>query len=104
MALSDEQIKAFRLADNKVAEKAEWDFDLLGEELDDLFDFDMASFGFEDESEEEFDENDLDAEPDGDNVYAINIRFDNHGDFERCKNEIESIVEDFGGRLSVRME
>ena len=38
--LTDEQIKAFRLADNKVAEKAEWDFDLLSSELDDLFDFD----------------------------------------------------------------
>lgn len=51
--LSDEQIKAFRLADNKVSEKAEWDFDLLDSELDDLFDFDMTSFGFEDESEED---------------------------------------------------
>ena len=29
--LTDEQIKAFRLADNKVAEKADWDFDLLNE-------------------------------------------------------------------------
>lgn len=28
--LTDEQVKAFRLADNKTAEKAEWDFDLLG--------------------------------------------------------------------------
>lgn len=45
--LTDEQIKAFRLADNKVAEKAEWDFDLLSDELDDLFDFDMSVFGFE---------------------------------------------------------
>lgn len=27
--LSDEQIKAFRLADNKVSEKAEWDFEIL---------------------------------------------------------------------------
>jgi ParB-like chromosome segregation protein Spo0J len=45
--LTDEQIKAFRLADNKVAEKAEWDFDLLGNELDDLFDFDMTVFGFD---------------------------------------------------------
>ena len=27
--LTEEQIKAFRLADNKVAEKAEWDMDLL---------------------------------------------------------------------------
>lgn len=44
--LTDEQIKAFRLADNKVAEKAEWDFDLLSEEMEDLFDFDMELFGF----------------------------------------------------------
>ena len=29
--LTEEQIKAFRLADNKVSEKAEWDFDLLNE-------------------------------------------------------------------------
>lgn len=47
--LTDEQIKAFRLADNKVAEKAEWDCDLLSEELDTLFDFDMAVFGFEED-------------------------------------------------------
>ena len=51
--LTDEQIKAFRLADNKVAEKAEWDFELLADELDDLFDFDMTVFGFEDVAEEE---------------------------------------------------
>lgn len=50
--LTDEQIKAFRLADNKVAEKAGWDFDLLGEELEELFDFDMTVFGFEEEPEE----------------------------------------------------
>lgn len=51
--LTDEQIKAFRLADNKVAEKAEWDFDLLSEEMDSLLDFDMSVFGFEDIEEEE---------------------------------------------------
>lgn len=44
--LTDKQIKAFRLADNKVSEKAGWDFALLEEELDDLFDFDMEGFGF----------------------------------------------------------
>ena len=51
--LTEEQIKAYRLADNKVSEKAEWDFDLLGEELEDLFDFDMTLFGFDDVLEEE---------------------------------------------------
>lgn len=34
--LSDEQIKAFRLADNKTAELAEWDEDLLGKEMQDV--------------------------------------------------------------------
>lgn len=43
--LTEEQVKAFRLADNKVAEMAGWDFALLEEELQ-LIDFDMAAFGF----------------------------------------------------------
>lgn len=44
--LTDEQIKALRLADNKTNE-SEWDFDLLGGELDDIFDIDMEQFGFD---------------------------------------------------------
>lgn len=51
--LTEEQIKAFRLADNKVGEIAEWDFDLLGEELDSIFDIDMSGFGFDLTEEEE---------------------------------------------------
>jgi site-specific DNA-methyltransferase (adenine-specific) len=51
--LTDKQIKAYRLADNKVAEMSEWDFDLLNEELDCLFDFDMTAFGFDDEEKNE---------------------------------------------------
>lgn len=45
--LTEEQIKAFRLADNKVGEIAEWDDDLLSEELLDL-ELDMTAFGFDD--------------------------------------------------------
>lgn len=44
--LSNDQIKAFRLADNKVAEIASWDFDKLEEELADI-DIDMSEFGFD---------------------------------------------------------
>ena len=44
--LTDEQIKAFRLADNKVSEFAEWDFEILGEELDSILNIDMTDFGF----------------------------------------------------------
>lgn len=45
--LTDEQIQAFRLADNKVAEKAEWDLDFLGDELQKICDIDMGRFGFD---------------------------------------------------------
>ena len=51
--LTDEQIKAYRLADNKVGEDSEWDIDLLGEELDGIFDIDMSDFGFDLTEEEE---------------------------------------------------
>lgn len=43
--LTDDQIKAFRLADNKTAE-SDWDFDLLMPELDSI-DLDMSLFGFD---------------------------------------------------------
>lgn len=49
--LTPEQVKAFRLADNKTAEFAEWDLDLLDQELKGLLDFDMSVFGFEDPEE-----------------------------------------------------
>lgn len=48
--LTEEQVKAFRLADNKTGELAEWDFAKLEEELTELhdMDFDMSAFGFDD--------------------------------------------------------
>lgn len=44
--LTDEQIKAFRLADNKVGEKSEWDYELLSDELNDILNINMKDFGF----------------------------------------------------------
>lgn len=44
--LTEEQIKAFRLADNKVAEKSLWDYAKLDEELDSILDIDMSMFDF----------------------------------------------------------
>lgn len=52
--LTDEQRRAYALAHNKTAEMSEWDFDLLSDELGDITDIDMSSFGFDlDEHEEE---------------------------------------------------
>ena len=44
--LTPEQVAAYRLADNKTAELAEWDSELLAQELDGLADLDMSAFGF----------------------------------------------------------
>jgi site-specific DNA-methyltransferase (adenine-specific) len=45
--LNEEQIKAFRLADNKVSEYAEWDWELLKEEIEGLSTINVEDFGFE---------------------------------------------------------
>ena len=46
--LTDQQIKAFRLADNKVSEIATWDLEKLNLELEEIEDIDMSDFGFDD--------------------------------------------------------
>ena len=48
--LNDAQVKAFRIADNKVAEFSNWDMELLKIELEELSfeNFDMGDFGFDD--------------------------------------------------------
>ena len=67
--LTEEQVKALRLVDNK-SNESEWDFDLLTDELADLdlsdFDFDFGIDGDEEETEvveDEAPEVDEDAEP-----------------------------------------
>lgn len=64
--LTPEQVKAFRLADNKTSELAEWDLDKLDIELAEIQDLDMNDFGF-DEIEASVDDFGTDFElPDGD--------------------------------------
>lgn len=45
--LTEEQVKAFRLADNKVSEKSMWDYTKLDEELESILDIDMSIFDFD---------------------------------------------------------
>ena len=52
--LSEEQIRAFRLADNKVSELADWDFKLLDIELGEITGIDMTDFGFELPDDDEY--------------------------------------------------
>lgn len=62
--LTPEQVKAFRLADNKVGELATWDFEKLDIELSGITDIDMADFGFENiEIEDEAEPDIIEDEP-----------------------------------------
>lgn len=45
--LTDEQVRAYRLADNKTGELAGWDFSALEEELAGICELDMSLFGFD---------------------------------------------------------
>lgn len=101
--LTDEQVKAFRLADNKVGEAAEWDFDLLNEELEDIVNIDMEQFAF-DFSDDEigFDEIEKDDEKTGRVIVTINIT--SVPAWNTIEDEIKRITAESGGTIAVRME
>lgn len=69
--MTEEQVKAYRLADNKTAEFASWDFGKLEEELADI-DIDMSEFGFSDaDIDSFFDEGPDEIKPEPEEKYKI---------------------------------
>ena len=87
-SLSPNQIKAFRIADNRVNQNSTWDYDLLKLEFDDLPDVDKLLTGF---SQEEMNsilngwESDIDLPSvDGDVMEGINqtIKIEVEGDYK----------------------
>lgn len=44
--LTEEQVRAFRLADNRVASFSMWDEEKLAEEISSILDIDLSDFGF----------------------------------------------------------
>ena len=62
--LTEEQVRAFRLADNKVAEIAQWDIELLLDEIENIGNVDMTLFGFTDSDYtlDDFDDEDGDSD------------------------------------------
>lgn len=101
--LTEEQIKAFRLAENKVGELAEWDFDLLGEELDGILDIDMSDFGFMDDDEMPPIPDNLDADTDYDEEtpLAIKLTFPNFTAYSMYEGELKDIAERMGAQFAI---
>lgn len=108
--LTEDQIKAFRIADNSAGSVAEWDDDLLSLELSDLNDFNMEDFGLdmsEDDSSGEKAEESDDYKP----MKKMELRafehydylvfvFDNQFDFMKMAQEfgIERVDSGYGMR------
>lgn len=85
--LTEEQIKAFRLADNKTAELADWDMDLLNQEFADILDFDMSLFGFMDNIP------DVNLDLTNDDKYSTNIQIPQYGITGECPT-LEALVDE----------
>ena len=78
--LTEAQIKAYRIADNRTNEEAEWDFDLLRLEIEDLDGFDLSLLAFDgDELEEIIHESGNKAQADDVPEPPIHVR-SNEGD------------------------
>lgn len=92
--LTPEKVKAFRLADNKVGEIAEWDYNLLEAELAEIENINMQSFNF-DVSEinpDDFGENfDL---PDGEKPEICKMSFTLHQKQKELVEYALGIVQD----------
>lgn len=86
--LTEEQIKAYRLVDNKLNE-SEWDYSLLDEELENLTeDIDMNLFGFcESEIEQEEVEK---VEFEKRKIYKVIVEFENKKASEKLYKKLSS--------------
>lgn len=84
--LTPEQVKAFRLADNKTGELAQWDMAKLGIELDGIEDIDMTDFGFDFEELEE-------DEPQADDTYTKKVNIPQYEPTGECPS-IDELVDD----------
>lgn len=100
--LTEEQIRELALIDNKSSEIAEWDFDLLGEELLEL---DLSGFELDwgIVQDEAFDESDLDDDRAKENV-VVSINCKNVDDYNLIKEQLQNLVDSIGATLSVKMQ
>ena len=96
--LTEEQIKAYRLVDNKLNE-SEWDYSLLDEELEDLIgDMDMDLFGFDENVDlTEDDETKVEVKDDTIKYFSdeqiIKQALDDFTPFKSLKQFVSSIID-----------
>lgn len=89
--LNKEQVKAYRLADNKSGELATWDDELLENELVGIDDIDMAQFGFDELSDASDDANvnDLDLSDNMTDKYELKVSCHDEKSLERLFDRLK---------------
>lgn len=97
--LTPEQVKAYRLADNKVGEIAGWDFDALEEELAGI-EFDMSDFGFI-ETDEYPDDSELDADETDNEKTVARLVFPDYKSYSKYEREIKEFADSVGAAVTV---
>lgn len=89
--LTEKQIKAYRLIDNKSSEKADWDIDLLDEEVKELLkmDMDISAWDFEFKNIDElFEEERKDNSSKICEEYSIIIECEDETELESTYNQL----------------
>lgn len=100
--LTEEQIREYALIDNKSNEIADWDMELLSDELSelDLSDFELDWGIVQDEA---FDESNLDDDRVKENV-IVSINCQNVDDYNSIKEQLQNLVDSIGATLWVKMQ
>lgn len=88
--LTEDQIKAFRLADNKVGEIAQWNFDLLDMELDNI-EMDMEDFGFIENISFGEDFDGQIAYEEKEKSYTVQVKFTNEDKAQECLRSLKDM-------------
>lgn len=103
--LTEAQIKAYRLADNKVAEKSTWNEDLKFLELSEIepLGIDMLQFGFDDLMKDSIDLNDLDDNNVKNNV-IVSINCGELYNYEEIKERLQNLADEIHASISVKMQ
>ena len=97
--MTEDEIKAYRLADNKLNESP-WDEALREIEQAEI-EMDMEQFGFE--IEQAFDETELDDETTKNNV-VVTLNCGTALNYETVRERLENIADEIGGSIAVKMQ
>lgn len=100
--LSENEKRAYIIADNKIAENAEWDFEMLSQEVADIleeFDDDLDSIGF---TQSEIDK--LLAEEDAEHDNTENKEHDNTESIDRVSVKVGEIAMKIDGHRYLKWE